>query len=904
MEFGILGPVQVRVAGQDATPAGTRLRLLLAMLLLQAGLTVPADTLVQALWEDDASQARLAALPTYVMRLRRAVGVQVAARIVTQPGGYAITVAPDELDLHRFQKHWDEGRAQAARGDLAGARTSLSAAVRLWRGEPLATLPAGRVVANEVEKLAGRRVAAYRDLFEVSLKLGRAAELLPDIAALAAAYPFDEELRGYWMLALYRGGRTAEALRVFAQTRAMLADELGVEPGKALQDLHQRMLTGDTEPRREPAVPRQLPAGLRGFVGRARELAELEKLAGDDAGVIAISAIGGTAGVGKTTLAVHFAYQVADRFPDGQLFADLRGFDPSGVPADAATVASGFLLAMGVPAEQIPADLDARLALYRTRLAGTRTLVVLDNARDAEQVRPLLPGGAGCLVVVTSRARMPGLIAREGAAPLPLDVLDEHDGLRLLAQRLGDRVAAEPAAAAALVRQCAGLPLAIGVVAAHAALRPGRTLAAILQELRTHGLDQLADVRTVLSWSYRALPDRAAHLFRLLALHPVNDISEYAAAALTGTSVVLARGALAELADAHLVTEYAPGRYTQHDLLRAYAAELMAADPAAISRLVDHYLAHAGRAAKLSYGSDNSFRPVALPAPPGGAEPVDDRPSAMEWYAREHVAAIATIALAPPDRAWSLAAMLVGYLHRAGRWEQWEAVSEAALAAALRTGDLSGQAHALRWLGEVRRSQDDQDAALLRLEQALALFERTGDHKLQGETLADIAMTHGERHAYADAVAVSRRALELFAGHDDAMGQARALNQIGWYLAQDGDYAAAVGYCRRALDLARAFGDPRAEAATLDSIGFGYHHLGAYREAIAYFEESGGIRRALGDYFLEAETLTHVGDSRLALGEPAAARRAWQQSLDILTELGHRDAAGVRARLAALRPDE
>jgi DNA-binding SARP family transcriptional activator/tetratricopeptide (TPR) repeat protein len=899
VEFGVLGPVQVRVGGQEGTPVGTRLRLLLAMLLLHANLTVPSGVLVQAMWDEDPTESRQAALPTYVMRLRRALGTQAAARVVTRPGGYGIELGPDELDALRFQRLWDDGRAQAQRGDLAAAHACLSAALELWRGEPLATLPAGRVVASQIARLNDRRLAAQRDLIDVGLKLGRHAELLPDIAALAARHPFDEDLHGQWMLALYRSGRQSDALRVFADLRRELAEQVGLDPGAALLELHQRILTGDPAliAERPPIVPRQLPAGLRTFVGRSQELVDLAALVADDGGVIAISAIGGTAGVGKTTLAVHFGHSMADRYPDGQLFANLRGFDPSGEPADVATVAHGFLVSLGIPPAQIPADLDARLALYRSRLAGTRTLIVLDNARDADQVRPLLPGGARCLVLVTSRVRLTGLVVRDGAVPMPLDVLSAADGGQLLARRLGAaRVAAEPEAAAELVTLCAGLPLAIGVAAARAALRPAASLADICADLRAARLDALAagdaDVRAVLSWSVRALPERSAKLFRLLGVHPINDISEYAVADLYGTDVAHARSALSELVDAHLVTECAPGRFTQHDLLRDYSVELAGPQPEAVGRMVEHYIRAARRAATALYSSDHSF--VSLST----VEPMA-REDALAWFAAEHRAATAVLGLAAPNRAWPLAASLVGYLHRAGLWEQWEAVAHTALAAASVADDITGQAHALRWLGEVRRSQADFDTAHERLAESLALFARTGDRRFQAVTLLDIALTHGEQARNGEAVAVSQQALALFDADGDRTGKGRALNSIGWYLAQTGDHAEAIEYCERGLELAREAADRRAEAAVLDSIGFAHHHLGDFADAIVYFEQSRRIRQSVGDYFLQAETLTHLGDSHLALGDRESAEKAWRESLAILDSLRHRDAAGVRARLEA-----
>lgn len=671
----------------------------------------------------------------------------------------------------------------------------------------------------------------------------------------------------------------------------------------------------------ESAVPQQLPAAIRHFTGRARELKELDALLGDQmpgCGTVVISAIAGTAGVGKTSLALHFAHRVAHRFPDGQLFANLRGFDPAAAPVDAAGVARGFLDALGVPAPRIPPDSEGQLALYRSRLAGTRTLIVLDNAREAEQVRPLLPGSDRCLVLVTSRNRLSGLIALDGAVPLPLDVLSREEARELLWRRLGpEPVLGHPDAADELIELCARLPLALNIAAARAGDHPGIPLSVWADELRDTRArldllaagDGYADVRAVLSWSYRALAPEAARLFRLLGLHPGPDISAAAAASLAGLPLPRTRTLLDDLHRAHLVTRQGRERYSFHDLLRAYAIEQIDAhDSTGVQsestlRMLDHYLHTAYRAGSLAYADEASWPPLDLAKRAVGVTPevLTDRQQALSWYRDEQTVLDQTVARARQEgfdnHAWQLAGTQVSYLLKSGLWQQWQQISELALAAAERTGELDRQAHAHRWLGQVHRSQGRQPEAHIELRRAFDLFGQVGDRTRQGRTQIDIAIAYGEEHAYVEAIAEARLALELFEAVDDPSGQATALNSIGWYLTLRGEPRKALPYCRRALELSRACGNLPAQSSTLDSIGFIHHHLGEYHEALPAYLESLQLRQAIGDYFLQAEIHTHIGDTYLALGDTLAARRSWRASLDILDDLQHRDADAVRARL-------
>ena len=641
MKFGLLGPLLVDRDGDVLEVPGGKQRVLLAVLLLNAGRVVPLDELSDVLWGAEAPVSARVSVQNYVKRLRSILGDSGHRRISTHPHGYMISIGPGELDVESFEFLLGAAREEARAGSWATAAGRLREGLSLWRGEPLADLGSELLAAREIPRLAEMRLQAVEARIEADLYLGHPAELIAELQRLTVAHPLREHLHAQLMLALYRTSRQGEALAAYQHARRLLIEELGTEPGTELRELHQRILSNDPglagpEPRPSAAgggpVPRELPAPVAHFAGRAAELAALTGLL-DAAGAelpeaVVISAIGGTAGVGKTALAVHWAHQVAHRFPDGQLYVNLRGFDPSGMPVAPAQAIRKFLAALGMPADQVPADIDAQACLYRSVLAGQRVLIVLDNARDSDQVRPLLPASPGSLAVVTSRSQLAGLVAVEGARPLTLDVLTEAEARELLIRRLGgEQIAADPAAADELVRLCARLPLALAIAAARGATRPGLPLAVLAGELRdAHGqLDTLdagdttANIRTVFSWSCQSLTSPAARMFRLLGVHPGPDISARAAASLAGMARDKARAALDELSRASLIVEHVPGRFVFHDLLRAYAAEQASAIDgaaqrrAAIRRVLDHYMHTAHAAAGLLYPARGT-RPLPRPA--------------------------------------------------------------------------------------------------------------------------------------------------------------------------------------------------------------------------------------------------------------------------------------------------
>jgi len=933
VEFRLLGDVEVWVDGRLVDVGHARQRGVLVALLVEANRPVPADLLLDRMWTGRLPQRARNALSGYVSRLRQLLPAA-DVTIARQPGGYRLTVDPMAVDLHRFD--YLVGLARTTTGeDEAGAL--FEQALGLWRGDAFGTLETPWLETVRAS-LEAQRLGAELDRNDLALRRGRHAALEGELAAKTAAYPENERLAGQLMLALYRCGRQADALHHYERLRRHLAEELGADPSPPLRQLHQQILTSDAAltpvlsiapaPVWTPTpVPRQLPAPPRSFIGRSAELSALDALL--DAGprdapaptTVVIAAVSGTAGVGKTALAVFWAHRVAETFRDGQLYVNLRGFDPSGSVTSPAEAVRGFLDALGVAPQQVPSSLDARAGLYRSLLAGKRMLVVLDNARDAEHVRPLLPGTPGCLVVVTSRNELTGLLASDGAHPITLDLLTTAEAHDLLAHRLGPkRVAAEPAAAAEIIRRCARLPLALTIMTARAATHPGFPLAVFAEELRHTGtaLDALADidprtdVRAVFSWSFHALSKPAARLFQLLGLHPGPDVAEPAAASLAALPAGLARTVLSELTRAHLMAEDTPGRFTFHDLLRAYAIEQARvcdpeADQAQVNRRVlDHYL-HSAHAAAVSLNS--AYDPIAIPAPQPGVTPETpyDHDRALAWFSAEHQVLLAVIQQAARDgfhaHVWQLAWTLTTFLDRRGHWHDWVTTALAALAATQRLGEPFEQARVHRSLARAYTRLDRLDEAHLHLGHALdldgAAADQAGSADRAGpaETRLRLSQVLERQGRYAEALDNAVAALNLFRAARQRVGQAIALNSVGWCHALLGDHQRALGRCRRALSLLRKFGDRHGEADTLESLGYAHHHLGHHRQAIMSYRHATHLYRVLGDRYDEAAALTRLGNTYHAVGDTDAASATWLRALTIFDELDHPDAERVKAKL-------
>ena len=615
VEFRLLGAVEAYQDGEPIAIGYAQLQCVLAILLVEANCPVPADRLIERAW----AMRRLPRRPRGALQhcmtlLRRALAGVEGATISRRSAGYQITVAPDAVDLHRFQRLLD--RAHAITDDEENAEL-LKRALALYGAEPFAGLDVPCLNALRTT-LDTQRWAAQLDLMDIELRRGRHAELLPELTVLAERDPLDERLAGQYMLALYRNGRQAAAMAHYHQLRRRLADQLGADPRLPLQRLYLQILGADPEldatvTIRPPShifsyvVPRQLPAAPRPFTGRVDELGQLdsaldERTDADRTVVISVSGIGG---IGKTWLALHWARRCVDRFADGQLYVNLRGFDPVEEPLSADTAVRGFLDALGIDPGSIPNGVDARVGLFRSLVADRRILIMLDNAHDASQVIPLLPGSASCTVLVTSRDRLVGLTVSHGARLVPLDMLSESEGRALLAARIGvERMTPEPDAVSEVLAYCGGLPLALGVVAARATAHPFLPLAGLAAELRDAAsrLDALdegdpaASVPGVLSWSYRSLSTEQSSVLMLMGLAPGPDIGLPAAASLTGLSIERARGVLRNLENVSLVRQHLPGRYRMPDPIRLQAGRRALRDlpeettNAALRRLVDFYL--------------------------------------------------------------------------------------------------------------------------------------------------------------------------------------------------------------------------------------------------------------------------------------------------------------------------
>jgi len=930
MQVRLLGPVDAVVRGELRPVHGLRRKAVLAVLALHGGV-VSTGQLTDAVWGDAAPPTAVNSLQTHVSYLRGVLGAKTA--ILARAPGYVLQLPSDGTDVQVAERLLEQGTKSA---DPAGAVRQLQSALALWRGRPLADVAELAWLSAQAERLVLLQMRVRQELSQARLAAGEHAGLLPELEQMVADHPLDERVHGQLMLALYRSGRQADALAVYRRLRHTLGEELGIDPSRDLRDLEIAILQQDPSldvsapgtaavgAAPEATVPAQLPPAVAAFTGRGAELACLDAIAAGAApagqaspAAVVISAVSGTAGVGKTALAVHWAHRVAGQFPDGQLYVNLRGFDPGGAALEPGQALRGFLDAFGVPSTRIPEDLPAQTALFRSLVAGKRVLVVLDNARDAEQVRPLLPGSPGCLAVVTSRSDLAGLVAAEGACPVSLDLLPAAEAGELLARRLGEaRVASEPAAVSEIIERCARLPLALAIAAARAAARPGFPLAAIAAGLRGAtatldpfgGTDLATDVRAVFSWSCRLLSGDAAGLFALLGLHPGPDISVHAAASLAAVPPRRAEALLAELAGAHLLAEPSPGRYTAHDLLRAYAAEqahtLVPDDARAAAgrRIFDHYLHTAYIAARLLKPERDPID-LAEPAPGTMAEELTTSDSALGWFTAEHhvlLACVSASAAAGLDRhAWQLAWTMKTYLFRGGYWHEQVMTERAAADAARRDGDLTGLASALFSLAEACERLNRLDKAEFLYREALETFAAAGDLSGEADTCIGMAELAAQQHRYADALGYARRALDTFRRAGDAIGQALALSSVGWSHALLGEYHQALACCQDALVLMRDLGLREGEASTWNSLGYAHHGLADYQQAATCYQRALGLYRGLGDRYYEAAALTSLGDVHLSAGDSGAARRAWAQALPILEEIDHADASLVRAKLTS-----
>jgi DNA-binding SARP family transcriptional activator/Tfp pilus assembly protein PilF len=918
-EFRLFGGVEAQRGGHRVDVGHARQQCVLAVLLVEANNAVSVDELIDRVWAGEPPKRAKESLHTYLTRLRRALP---AVPITRHGASYLLSADEDSIDLHRF-------RALAASARETDDAATFEQALALWRGEPLAGLdvPWAQGVRATLDK---ERAAVELDQADAELRLGRHNEILPTLAARAEQRTLDERLAGQLMLALYRAGRQADALNHYERIRRQLAEELGIDPSPALRELHQQILTGAITASLPPQaasngagsapVPRQLPAAPRSFTGRLRELdsiTETMDLGALPGATVVISAIGGTGGIGKTWLALHWAHQHVERFPDGQLFVNLRGFDPSGRPTRPQDAIRGFLDALGVEPAAIPTALDAQTALYRSLVADRRMLVVLDNAADTAQVVPLLPGGPSCTVIVTSRDRMVSLVNAHGAQPLPLDALSDVEARTLLANRLGaDRLAREPDAVAALIECCAGLPLALSIVAGRALEHPDFPLRELADELReaTGRLEALDEdpsvsVRSVLSWSYAALTEEQARVFGLLGLAPGPDISLAAAANLADLPDNATRTLLRSLERVSLVQQHVAGRYRMHDLVRLYAQEQGSLIPAdvrntALHRLRDFYLYTAVSCDRfVGVGR----QPVDVGTPTQGCRPLPilDEKAAMAWYTAEYACIMASQAAALANshypQVW-LFAWAITYFHtRPGLLHEDVASWQKALVAAEHLADTAVMIRVDRALGQAYFRVGEHDKGLEHLHRSLDNARSVGDLDSEARVQHSIGLAWGTIGNLDKAIEHAAEAARLEEQQNQPNSRGKTLNLLGWYLANVGRLDEALERCTTAYELARECNDRELAAETLDSLGYIALHKGEHGKALEYYREALDVCRDIGSSYGEVEVLSNLGQAYLAVGDPTEAKAAWERALELYRM---QDRAGgvetITARLAEL----
>jgi DNA-binding SARP family transcriptional activator/predicted negative regulator of RcsB-dependent stress response len=884
VRFHLLGEVRATSGGEQVDLGPVRQRSVLAALLVDVNEPVSMDDLVDRVWGDEPPETARNTLYSYLSRLRHLVVIE-----RTRGGGQRLVAEPTAVDLVEFRAHVDAGRYEQA--------------LALWRGEPLAGLSSPWAVQVR-QALAGERFAAVLGLAEQQLQAGKHVEVVTVLTPLAADHPLDERLAALLMKALTAAGRQAEALRRYERLRRDLADELGVDPGPELQGLYQRILRGETMTAKTVPVPHQLLGPPPSFVGRTAELARL-----DEAGGIVV--ISGAGGIGKTWLALHWAHRDAHRFPDGQLYVNLRGFDPSGRPMSVESALRGFLEGLGVLPSELPSELDAQSALYRSLLAGRRMLVLVDNAVDSAHVTPLLPGG-GSTVVVTSRDQLSGLVTAHGARRLTLDALPDEDATALLAARIGaDRLAAEPVAVHELVDSCAGMPLALSIVAGRAQEHPEFPLAALaaqLREARLNALDEddpLASVRAVLSWSTHTLKPSQARLFALLGLAPGSDIGVQAAAALSGGTEAEVGRTLRALERVSLVQQHVPGRYRMHDLVRLYAAEQQVPRSdrnAALTGVVNYYTYGAYAVGRKLFPHRAASPLTHMPAAPIEYTP-PDADAAWAWFEAENACVMATARLAMRmgwhaavwQQAWYLGPLRSRHALLQDDHEAWSM----ALDAAGHIGNTAARAYAHVGLGFACQHLGDLDHAVSNMELALDLLAST-DLNLE-KAIAHAGLSYVLRSVgrHEEALDHARKGLALLEPIGGPVITAQARSQVGELLVALGENEAGRATLEQALAVFREHGDTDSEAITLGNVARSHYQQGHLTEALTLYRKVIGLHGATGNSNALGLMHSRLGDILLELGDRAGAAEQWR--LAVASHVAHHkltEAAAIRSKLA------
>ncbi|MGW6931290.1 BTAD domain-containing putative transcriptional regulator [Lentzea sp. NPDC054927] len=884
VEFRVLGPLEVLLDGEPVTVPAGRGRVLLATLLLRPNRFVSVDELIERVWDGEPPTADRAhkTLHMVVTRLRKSLGA--ANRVRTSSRGYQVEIGQDELDLLRF-------RALAGSNDLA-------AATALWRGPVLGNVKSDVLHRDDVPPLLDERLAVLERRIDADLGRGHAAALVAELRSLIADHPLRESFWRQLMLALYRSGQQAKALAAYQEIRERLVDELGVDPGPALRDLHERILRADVGHVDRRAVPRQLPAGVHNFVGRVEELSLLGRANG-------ITVLHGAGGVGKTTLALRWSHEVRQDFPDGDLYVDLRGFDREAEPVDPFQAAESLLLSLGV--QDVLSTEEARFALLRTELAGRRMLLVLDNAATSNQVLPILPGSASVRVLITSRNQLRPLIVRFGATSVALRQLDDDEAHALLAAVLGaERLDAEPEAVREIVEQCGGLPLALRVFAERVARFRETPLHEFAAELRTERLDALTDfedvdVRAVFSWSYRALDDEAARMFRLLSVHPGADLDVGAAAALAGVTVAQARRLLERLVADHLVQTRSPGRYDLHDLLRAYATELCGDDETAELRLTEWYVHTLEKAVQLhGYDQAMSAGEVSTGVVP---QEFSTRFEALAWCHGEwaNLRAVMDMAIV---RGWDLLAQMIPvhlrthYVIERTRDRELLSMFEAVqdLGPPQARGVLKVKLAST--YVNVKRFED----ALRGFEAGLPLVREAGDKVTEQAGLNNMSVAYLSLGRAEESLDCVRRsiALSVEAGalHSEHIGR---VNLVGT-LNNLRRYAESLVEGDRMRALLHRTGDEYMAARLNSLIAVALVGLGRLDEALALFEHCLEELERFTDVRSRIAVLDEdLGPLLFRLGRHDDALRAWEQGLELARAAGNDRAQWLEAKLALVR---
>ncbi|AIR98969.1 AfsR/SARP family transcriptional regulator [Streptomyces glaucescens] len=958
LRFGVLGPVRAWRGDEPLGTGSPQQRALLAALLLREGRTATAAELIDALWGEAPPSQALAAVRTYASRLRKALDPGV---LVSESGGYAVRgLGEGALDLATAQDLAARAEKAKAAGDLCQARDALGQALALWDGETLAGVPGPYAEAQRV-RLEEWRLQLLESRLDMDLEQGCHAEAVSELTALTAAHPLRERLRELLMLALYRSGRQAEALAVYADTRRLLADELGVDPRPGLRELQQRILRADpglaepsappAEPAAVPVRPAQLPATVPDFTGRACSVSELsEVLAASETGVMAVSALAGIGGVGKTTLAVHVAHQARPAFPDGQLYVDLQGTGPRA--AEPETVLGSFLRALGTADSAIPDSLEERSALYRSVLDGRRVLILLDNAKDAAQVRPLLPGTSGCAALVTSRVRMVDLA---GAHLVDLDVMSPDEALALFTKIVGEeRVASEREAALDVVAACGFLPLAIRIAASRLAARRTWTVSVLAAKLgdERRRLDELQAgdlaVKATFELGYGQLEPAQARAFRLLGLADGPDISLAAAAAVLDLPAEETEDLLESLVDMSLLESAAPGRYRYHDLVRLYARACAERDEeppsereAALSRLLDFYLSTVAGVYLLERPGDRLVEHLEPARYPGLA--FADRHAARDWLYAEAVSLLACVRQAARRetlrRAVDVLWAAVDLAESGANSKEYEAVAALLRDVAQQAGDPRAEARALTALAFVHHISGSRfDVALEEAERAVRLardaadpltgcwasnicgvvalyqsrheegeahftraidsFRRLGDRPGEASALCNLSRIHLATGRIDSAVALAREGAAMYDDMGHALKGANGRYALGLALTRSGRLAEATDCLEEAL---RVFRDSRQrlwEGMTLFRLAELDLAAGRPAGAAVNAETALSLLRGIGGDWRHGNVLTALGRALDGIGQRDRAQVCWREALEIFETLGAPEAAEVRGLLA------